>query len=112
MSDQSGFTRNLTAEQMKELLDAGGKMAASMRAVLALSSERMDRLREVNTALRASGAELTGEERVAVTASLQAVSASLKALQASLRITETEVIETTGKIGSADDAGVRGKKPG
>lgn len=101
MSEEAGFTRDLTEEQLAELLHAGGKMAASMRQVLALSSERMERLREMTAALRAAGKSLQGEARSAVSASLNAVSASLKALQASLRIAEAEVAKTAGGLGPA-----------
>ncbi|HKR13377.1 MAG TPA: hypothetical protein VJT15_15040 [Pyrinomonadaceae bacterium] len=94
------FKRELTDQQLTELMTAGGKMAASMRAVLAVSSERMERLHEVNSTIRASGARMSGEARTAVSASLNAVSASLKALQASLRVAEAEVAETTGAFGS------------
>ncbi|HKQ06403.1 MAG TPA: hypothetical protein VJ464_14810 [Blastocatellia bacterium] len=94
------FTRDLSEEQLKELVHAGGKMAASMRQVLTLSSERMERLREVNSSLRAASKGVTGEARSAVSASLNAVSASLKALQASLRVAEAAVAETTGAFDS------------
>lgn len=101
MSNDAGFSRELTEEQLAELLRAGGKMAASMRQVLALSSERMERLREVSAALRTAAANkgLHGEARSAVSASLNAVSASLKALQASLKIAEAEVAATAGGLG-------------
>jgi hypothetical protein len=96
MADE--FKRELTDQQLTDLLHAGGKMAASMRQVLALSSERMERLHEVNSALRAASKGVRGEARVAVSASLNAVSASLKALQASLRVAEAAVAETTGAL--------------
>ena len=99
MADE--FKREISDQQLTEILHAGGKMAASMRQVLALSSERMDRLQEVNAALRAASKGVRGEARTAVSASLNAVSASLKALQASLRVAEAAVAETTG----AFDAG-------
>lgn len=94
------FTRELSEDQMKDLVHAGGKMAASMRQVLAVSSERMERLREVNSALRAAGKSMQGDARSAVSASLNAVSASLKAMQASLQIAEAAVAETAGVFGS------------
>ena len=39
MADE--FKRDLSEQQLTDLIHAGGKMAASMRQVLALSSERM-----------------------------------------------------------------------
>ena len=98
MADE--FKRELSDKQLTDLLHAGGKMAASMRQVLALSSERMERLHEVNSALRAASKGMRGEARLAVSASLNAVSASLKALQASLRVAEAAVAETTGAFDS------------
>jgi hypothetical protein len=98
MADE--YKREISDQQLTELLHAGGKMAASMRQVLALSSERMDRLQEVNTALRAASKGVQGEARTAVSASLNAVAASLRALQASLRVTEAAVAETTGVFDS------------
>ena len=95
------YTRELSEQQLTDLVHAGGKMAASMRQVLALSSERMEKLREVNANLRAAGKGIKGEARSAVSASLNAVSASLKALQASLRVAEESVAETAGTFGSA-----------
>lgn len=100
MPDEAKYTRDLSEEQLKDLIHAGGKMAASMRQVLALSSERMDRLHEANSALRAASKGVRGEARSAVSASLNAVSASLKALQASLRVAEAAVAETTGAFDS------------
>lgn len=100
MADEK-YARDLSEQQLTDLVHAGGKMAASMRQVLALSSERMDRLREVNSALRAGGKNIQGDARSAVSASLNAVSASLKALQASLRIAEDAVAETAGALGTA-----------
>lgn len=94
------FPRELSEQQLTDLVHAGGKMAASMRQVLALSGERMERLREVNSALRAGGKGIQGEARLAVSASLNAVSASLKALQASLRIAEDAVAQTAGTLGT------------
>ena len=94
------YTRELSDEQLKDLIHAGGKMAASMRQVLAVSSERMERLREVNSSLRAAGKSVQGEARSAVSASLNAVSGSLKALQASLQVAEAAVAETAGVFGS------------
>jgi hypothetical protein len=98
MADE--FKRDLSEQQLTDLIHAGGKMAASMRQVLALSSERMERLHEVNAALRAASKGVRGEARSAVSASLNAVSASLKALQASLRVAESAVAETTGAFDS------------
>jgi hypothetical protein len=100
MADE--FKRELSEQQLTDLVHAGGKMAASMRQVLALSSERMERLREVNSALRAGSKSVRGEARSAVSASLNAVSASLKALQASLRVVEAAVVETTGAFESGE----------
>ena len=94
MADQ--FKRDLSEQQLTDLIHAGGKMAASMRQVLAVSSERMQRLHEVNSALRAASESVSGEARSAVSASLTAVAASLQALQASLRVAEAAVAETTG----------------
>ena len=98
MADE--YKRELSEQQLTDLLHAGGKMAASMRQVLAVSSERMERLSEVNSALRAASKSVHGEARSAVSASLNAVSASLKALQASLRVAEAAVVETTGAFDS------------
>lgn len=95
------FKRDLTDQELTDILNAGGRMAASMRQVLALSSERMDRLHEQNSALRAASSGVRGDARTAVSASLNAVSASLKALQASLRVAEAAVAETTGAFGQA-----------
>ena len=100
MPNETKYTRELSEQQLTDLVHAGGKMAASMRQVLALSSERMERLHEVNSALRAGGKGIQGEARSAVSASLTAVSASLKALQASLRIAEDAVTETAGVLSS------------
>ena len=101
MPDEVDFTRELSEQQLTDLIHAGGKMAASMRQVLAVSSERMERLREVNSALRAAGKGIRGEARSAVSASLNAVSASLRALQASLSIAEAAVAETAGVLDTA-----------
>jgi hypothetical protein len=98
MADE--FKRELSEQQLTDILHAGGKMAASMRQVLAVSSERMERLREVNSALRAGSKVVPGEARSAISASLNAVSGSLKALQASLRVAEAAVAETTGALDS------------
>jgi hypothetical protein len=100
-SHEGGFKRDLSENELKDLLHAGGKMAASMRHVLATASERMGRLRELNQALRAGGASLSSETRAAVSASLNAVSGSLTALQASLKIIEGAVEETAGALKTA-----------
>jgi hypothetical protein len=100
-SGDGGFKRDISEAELKDLLNSGGKMAASMRLVLATASERMAKLREVNDALRAKSGALPTEARAAVSASLKAVSASMSALQASLKIVEASVAETAGGLHAA-----------
>lgn len=97
---EATFTRDLTDEELADLVHAGGRMAASMRAVLEVSSERMALLRRVNEALKVGASTLQADARTAVAASLRAVAASLQALQASLRVAEREVAETNVGLAS------------
>jgi hypothetical protein len=98
MPSEGGFKRDLSEEELKELVHSGGKMAASMRQVLATVSERLAKLKEVNESLRARGPALGDEHRSAVTASLGAVAGSLNALQASLKLVGGSVSETAGAL--------------
>jgi ActR/RegA family two-component response regulator len=100
-SSGGGFKRDLSEEELKDLVHSGGKMAASMRQVLATASEQLAKLRDVNESLRAGGPALAGEQRSAVSASLNAVSGSLNALQASLKLVGGAVSETADALGGA-----------
>lgn len=88
--DGNSFKRDLSDEELTELIDHGERIAASMREMVASFGDRIGSLRSSNK----PASELTKERRSAIVGSLSVVRGSLTDLQASLKAISGSVGQT------------------